>query len=108
MTSSQIVGRIAAAVTAVLIATASIAEDMSLPGPSGDCLSRATAELSIDTANCAGRYPVSTQLYGECITRANQAYVGAIVFCHNISGAKLGALRANEAKSSKLGTVNRR
>ena len=107
MASSLLVERIAAAVTAALIATAALAEDMSLPGPSGDCLSRATAQLSIDTANCAGRYPVSTQSYGECITRANQAYVGAIVFCHNISGAKLGALRGNEARRGKMDALNR-
>ena len=41
------------------------------------------------------------------VTRANLAYVGAISFCHNISGAKLGALRSNEAKNSKAGVLNR-
>jgi len=107
MASSQLSLRIAAAVTAALLATAALAEDMSLPGPSGDCLSRATAQLTIDTANCVGRYPVSTQLYGECITRANLAYAGAVTFCHNISGAKLSALRGNEARNSKAGAVNR-
>lgn len=107
MAKSQLAAKIVAAVDAALIATAPLAEDMSLPGASGDCLSRATAQLSIDTANCARRYPVSTQLYGECTTRANQAYVGAIVFCHNISGAKLGALRGNEARPSKMDTLSR-
>lgn len=106
MTSSQLAMRTVAAVLAALLTTAALAEDMSLPGPSGDCLSRATAQLNIDLANCVGRYPVSTQLYGECLTRAHSAYAGNIAFCHNISGAKLGALRANEARNGKVGTLN--
>jgi hypothetical protein len=107
MTFSQIARRLGVLVTAALMTTAALAEDMSLPGPSGDCLSRTTAQLSIDTATCAGRYPVSTQLYGQCITRAHLAYAGNIAFCQNISGAKLSALRANEARIAKTGTLNR-
>src|SRR5688572_23455129 len=74
MTSSQRVSKLAAVVIATLMASAAIAEDMTLPGPSGDCLSKALAQLSLDTAACAGRYPAHTELYGQCITGAHSAY----------------------------------
>jgi hypothetical protein len=96
MTLSKLSRKLAAVIAASLVTTAVIAEDMTLPSPSSDCLSRALAQLSIDTANCAGRYPVSSQLYGECLTGAHQAYAGAIRWCVYVSGGKVGALRGSE------------
>ena len=107
MAFSRLTAKTALATMVALLATSAIAEDMSLPGPSGDCLSRATAQLSLDTAMCAGRYPVAAELYGECITRAHLAYVAALNFCQNVSGAKLGALRVNETRNGKLGKPHR-
>jgi hypothetical protein len=108
MTSSQLLLKTATILIAALVATSALAEDMSLPGPSGDCLSRATSQLSIDTANCVGRYPVGTQLYGQCITDAHLAYASRVNFCVNVSGAKLGALRLNEANTGKKTVPMRR
>ena len=108
MTSSQLALKLATLIAAGLLATAALAEDMSLPGPGADCLTRATAQLSIDTATCAGRYPVSTELYGQCITNAQLAYIGAVTFCHNVSGAKLNALRGSDVLGGKTGVLKRR
>jgi len=108
MTSSQLLLKPAAILIAALLATSALAEDMSLPGPSGDCLSRATSQLSIDVATCAGRYPVAQQLYAKCIGDANAAYVRALNFCVNVSGAKLGALRTNEVSTGKKTVLMRR
>lgn len=107
MTSPQRVSKLAAIAIATFMASAAIAEDMTLPGPSGDCLSRALAQLSLDTAACAGRYPAYTQLYGECITGAHNAYAGAIKWCVYVSGGKIGALRGNEATGGKRVTLKR-
>ena len=107
MTSSQRVSKLAAIVIATLMASAAIAEDMKLPGPSGDCLSKALAQLSLDTAACAGRYPTYSVLYGECITGAHQAYAGAIKWCVYVSGGKLSGLRGSEASGGKRVTLNR-
>ena len=108
MTSSQPALTLAAAILAILVATSAIAEDMSLPGPSGDCLVRAQNQLSIDQANCTGRYPAYTQLYSQCIANAYVAYAGAINFCQNVSGAKLSALRGSEVRDGKTTTLARR
>jgi hypothetical protein len=107
MTSSQFVQKLAIVVTATLMATAAVAEDMSLPGPSSDCLSKARVQLSLDNAQCAGSYPVTTQLYGECITSAQRAYAGAIAWCTYVGGGKVSALRGTEAIKGKLGSLKR-
>ena len=107
MNSSLSAQKLAIAVTATLMATAAIAEDMSLPGPSSDCLSKAAAQLSLDNAQCAGSYPVTTQLYSECITSAQRAYTGAIVWCTYVGGGKVSALRGTEALKGKLGSLKR-
>src|SRR5689334_22284520 len=107
MNSSLFAQKLATVVMATLVATAAIAKDMSLPGPSSDCLSKAAVQLSLDNAQCAGSYPVTTQLYRECIAGAQRAYTGAIVWCTYVGAGKVSALRGSEAIKVKLGTLKR-
>lgn len=101
MISSHLALKLTAIVTATLLATVTLAEDMTLTGPSSDCLSRANAQLSIEMATCGGKYPVSSQLYGECIAGAQQAYVGAIKWCAYVSGVKISGARGSELARHK-------
>ena len=79
MNSSLFARKLATVVIATFMATAAVAEDMSLPGPGSDCLSKAQVQLSLDNARCVGSYPVTTQLYSECIANAQRAsWTGAL------------------------------
>ena len=106
MASPHFAFKLAAVITATLLATAAIAEDMKLPGPGSDCLSQANTQLTLDNAQCTASFPASSPLYGQCIASAHSAYASAIIWCHYISGAKVSALHANDA--TRIGALKRR
>ena len=45
-----------------------------------DCLQKALIQFNLDNAFCAN-YPLTSVLYGDCMTRSARAYGNAVVAC---------------------------